>query len=229
MYRLNQNDQYYLYGQHPPPATGTCGAYPTLAAPPDGNPAFCELGADPRLLDERHVPLQRGHVLPGDPGRDRRVGDREVRELDADRAGDVPPPLVHRLPVLHRLRDERSGGLPGQRSFNTNNSVWAQANCAQHWYEGRPGGPPYDDNHCVDINFVSRRRDQRPAALERRDPRLRQPHVQRQRDHQLAGSRDAREAVPHELRLLEQQPDVRPGGRPEVRRPARRCRRATCR
>ena len=40
MYRLNQNDQYYLYGQHPPPATGTCGAYPALAAPPDGNPAF---------------------------------------------------------------------------------------------------------------------------------------------------------------------------------------------
>ncbi len=40
-------------------------------------------------------------------------------------------------------------------SFNANNSAWAQDNCAQHWYEGRPGGPPYDNNHCVDINFSS--------------------------------------------------------------------------
>ncbi len=44
LYRLNQNDQYYLYGQHPPPATGTCGAYPTLAAPPGRQPRLHRAG-----------------------------------------------------------------------------------------------------------------------------------------------------------------------------------------
>ena len=38
LYRLNQNDQYYLYGAAP--TTRACGTGLTLAAPPDGNLAF---------------------------------------------------------------------------------------------------------------------------------------------------------------------------------------------
>ena len=39
--------------------------------------------------------------------------------------------------------------------FNTNNPTWAQTNCTMHWYDGRVRRPPYNNSHCVDINFAS--------------------------------------------------------------------------
>ena len=41
-----------------------------------------------------------------------RLVDREGRERHPDGAGYPPPARVHRLPVLHRLRDDGPGGVP---------------------------------------------------------------------------------------------------------------------
>ncbi|HTG47091.1 MAG TPA: pilus assembly PilX N-terminal domain-containing protein [Actinomycetota bacterium] len=154
LYRLNQNDQYYLYGSTPPPATGTCGAYPTLAAPPDGNAAFTSwvavpgstTGATFRYSVDTSCLVTQGAIIVWATGRSGN-STRTVQATFRRRAF-----IDYLYFTDYETTDPAAYPIAG---YNTNNSAWAQANCASHYYETRPSGPPYDNSHCVDINFVS--------------------------------------------------------------------------
>ena len=98
IFRLNENDQYYLYS-----ATNL---------PPDGNQAFTTWVAVPNAatsaamrytVDTTNLTSQ-GAILLTATGRS---GNR-----DKARAGHHPSALVHRLRLLHRLRDLRPRLLP---------------------------------------------------------------------------------------------------------------------
>jgi Tfp pilus assembly protein PilX len=154
VYRLNQNDQYYLYGTTPPPASGECGAYPSLATAPDGNQAFTSWVAVPgatsnatfRYSVDTSCTATQGAIVVWATGKAANV----TRTIQA---------TVRRRSFIDYLYfTDFETTDPAQypvSGYNSQNSTWAQTNCAQHWQDVRPGGPPYDNSHCVDINFVS--------------------------------------------------------------------------
>lgn len=153
LYRLNQNDQYYLYGTTPPPATGECGAYPSLSTPPDGNTAFTAWTTVPgstssatfRYSVDTSCLTNQGAIVVWSTGKMGNVT-RTVQAIFRRRSF---------IDYLYFTDYETKDPAAYPNANNSNNSTWAQANCALHWDEGRVGGPPYDNSHCVDINFVT--------------------------------------------------------------------------
>ena len=221
MYRLNQNDQYYLYGQHPPPATGTCGAYPALAAPPDGNPAFSSWVPVPgstttptfRYSVDTSCLATQGAIIVWATGKSGN-STRTVQATFRRRAF---------IDYLYFTDYETTdpAAYPVRPSTRTT-SAWAQDELRAALVRGpAPGADsPYDDNHCVDINFSSG--DVINGPLHSNDAILvcGNPTFNGNVTTSWQGAGTPGEAPPHELGLLEQQPDVRAGGGPEVRRPA---------
>ncbi len=153
MYRLNQNDQYYLYGSKPAPATGACGAYPTMQTAPDANPAFSSWVAVPgstsnatfRYSVDTSCLATQGAIIVWSTGKANNAT-RTVMATFRRRSF---------IDYLYFTDYETSDPAAYPNGNNSNNSAWAQTNCAMHYYEGRNGGPPYDNSHCVDLNFVS--------------------------------------------------------------------------
>lgn len=140
IFRLNENDQYYLYS--------------ATTLPPDGNQAFttwvtvphANTGASMRYsVDTTNLSSQGAIVLTA-TGRSGQVT-RSVQATIRRRAF-----IDYVYFTDYETLDPTSYPDPG---FNSNNSAWAQTNCAKHWYDPRVGGPPYDNSHCVDLNFVS--------------------------------------------------------------------------
>jgi len=153
LYRLNTNDQYYLYGTTPPPATGACGAYPTMQTDAT-NGAFTGWVAVPgatgnesfRYSVDTSCLATQGAIIvwaTGKAGNSTRTIQSIIRRRSF---------IDYLYFTNYETTDPDSYPVSG---YNTNNSTWAQNNCAEHWYDGRNGGPPYDNSHCVDINFVS--------------------------------------------------------------------------
>ena len=151
LFRLNQNDQYYLYGTAAPSAQ--CGTQPSLATSPDSNPAFtgwvsvpgATNGATFRYSVDTSC-LSQGAIVLWSTGKSQNVT-RTVQVTIRRRAF-----IDYLYFTDYETTDPAAYPVSGT---NDSDTTWAQTNCAQHWYEGRPGGPPYDDSHCVDLNFVS--------------------------------------------------------------------------
>ena len=146
LYRLNQNDQYYLYGQTA--ATPPCGT--ALATPPDGNLAFSQFVPVPGTTSNATFRycvnssyLSQGAIVVWSTGKAGSVT-RTVQATFRRRAF---------IDYLYFTDYETTDPAAYPNSYNSNNSVWAQTNCAAHYYDGRPSAPPYDNSHCVDINF----------------------------------------------------------------------------
>jgi Tfp pilus assembly protein PilX len=146
VYRLNQNDQYYLYGTKPPPASGACGAYPTLATAPDSNGAFTGFVPVPGATNnatftysvDTSCTATQGAIIVWATGKAANV----TRTIQA---------TIRRrsfIDYLYFTDYETVDPALYPTGSNNNNSTWAQANCAVHYQDGR-------DSSCVDINFVS--------------------------------------------------------------------------
>ncbi len=149
LYRLNQNDQYYLYGQ----TTSTAPCLTVLAAPPDGNLAFTSWVPVPGATSNatfrycvNTAYLDQGAIVVWSTGKAGNVT-RTVQSTFRRRAF-----IDYLYFTDYETTDPATYPVSG---FNSNNDTWAQTNCALHWYDPRVGGPPYDNSHCVDINFVS--------------------------------------------------------------------------
>ena len=154
LYRLNQNDQYYLYGQ--PTAVAPCNM--ALTAPPDGNLAFTQFVPVPGAtsnatfrycVDTQY--LSQGAIVVWSSGKAANVT-RTVQATFRRRAF-----IDYLYFTDYETTDPAAYPVSG---VNNNDDTWAQTNCAMHWYDPgdpptRVGGPPYDNSHCVDINFVS--------------------------------------------------------------------------
>ncbi len=103
IFRLNDNDLYYTYGNPGAPAPNTA------PAPPDGNLAFTQYvpvaGGSTKSLYRYDIDRSKlnssGRLTISSTGR---VGKTE-RTVERD----DPAPELPRLPVLHRLRDEGPG------------------------------------------------------------------------------------------------------------------------
>ena len=155
LFRLNQNDQYYLYGAAP--TTLACGTGLTLAAPPDGNLAFSQWVPVPGATSNATF-TYRVDTSCLVAGRGHRMVDREGRERHPDGPGDPAPPRVHRLPVLHRLRDEGPGRVHPSPTTTRPPRRRPTARCTatRAGTSGRTDFPgDTDGNTCMDINFVS--------------------------------------------------------------------------
>ena len=149
LYRLNQNDQYYLYGQ----TTATAPCNTALPAPPDGNLAFGQFVPVPGTTSNATFRycvdtsyLSQGAIVVWSTGKAANVT-RTVQATFRRRSF-----IDYLYFTDYETTDPAAYPVAG---FNTNNSTWAQANCTTHYYESRPSAPPYNDSNCVDINFAS--------------------------------------------------------------------------
>ncbi len=113
-------------------------------------PGVLAVVARARRHQQRDVHLPRRHVVPV-TGRGHRLVDREGRQRHPDGAGDPPPPRVHRLPVLHRLRDEGPGRVhqrptttrpPRRRPTARCTTTRAGTSTAGRTSRGTPTGTP---------------------------------------------------------------------------------------
>lgn len=159
LYRLNQNDQYYLYGS--PPATLICGAGLALAAPPDGNLAFSQFvpvpGATSNATFRYGVDtscLSQGAIIVWSTGKAANV----TRTVQA---------TFRRRSFLDFLyfTDYETKDPDAYVSTDYYTPTEAQTFCALHYYEGRDvagrvdfvgdtdGGSPAAI--CNEINFTS--------------------------------------------------------------------------
>ena len=148
IYRLNQNDQYYLYGQHPTPATGACGAYPALTSPsPDANLAFSSWVRVPGststttfqyTVDTSCLTTQ-GAIIVWASGKSGNV----VRTIQA---------TVRRRSFIDYLyfTDYETKDPAAYNASDNLTPAQAQTLCAMHYYD-----IPGRDSQCTDINFAS--------------------------------------------------------------------------
>jgi hypothetical protein len=131
LYRLNANDQYYLYS--------------SSNAPPDGNQAFSHwvdvpdsgsAGQFRYAADTTYLAAQ-GAIILTSTGR----AGHATRTIQA---------TVRRhafIDYLYFTDYETTDPAAYPTASNSNNSAWAQTNCALHFYESR-------DSTCTDINFL---------------------------------------------------------------------------
>ena len=139
LFRLNENDQYYIYSTTNPPPDGNQAFTTWVSVPNSGNAASMRYTVDTTNLSAQ------GAIVLTATGR---VGNT-TRSVQA---------TIRRhafIDYLYFTDYETTDPAAYPNSFNSNTSAWAQTNCAKHWYDPRVGGPPYDNSHCVDINFVS--------------------------------------------------------------------------
>ncbi len=199
LYRLNQNDQYYLYGAAPTPPLA-CGTGLTLAAPPDGNLAFSQWlsvpGATSNATFTYRVDtscLSQGAVIVWSTGKAANVT-RTVQATLRRRAfidylyftdyETLGPRRLHRQSV-------HAGAGAGELPAPLLRLAAAQLELHRH-----------------QLRF--RRHDQRPVALQRRDLDMWDPGVQRQGHDQLAGCRQPAQTVARQhQRRLRRKPHVR--------------------
>ena len=186
LFRLNENDQYYLYN--------------ATTAPPDGNQAFttwvsvpdsgatsvtCTASANSNIpcfrykVDTTNL-VSQGAIIITATGRSRGV----TRTIQA---------TLRRKAFIDYLyfTDYETKDPAAYDSGDDYTPAEAQTYCAMRYYEGRDiaGRVDFvgdtDGNSCTEISFAIGGHRQRPAALERRHPDLRQPDVQRQRHDEL--------------------------------------------
>ena len=186
LFRLNENDQYYLYN--------------ATTAPPDGNQAFntwvsvpdsgatsvtCTASANSNIPCFRYKVDTTNLVSPG---RHHHHGDGPLARRDPDHPGDAAPQGLHRLPVLHRLRDEGPGRVRQRRRLHARRSPDplrdALLRRPRH-RRSRGLRRRYGWGHVHRDLVRHRGHGERAAALERRHQDLRRPGLQRQRHHQL--------------------------------------------
>ncbi len=225
LYRLNQNDQYYLYGAAPTPPLA-CGSGLTLASPPDGNLAFTQWlpvpGATSNATFTYRVDtscLSQGAVIVWSTGKAANVT-RTVQATLRRRAF-----IDYLYFTDYETTDPAAYPVSG---FNSNNPTWAQTNCALHWARRRrPGGPPYDNSHCVDINFTSG--DVINGPLHSNDAIMTcgTPTFNGKVTTSWQGAGSPGQAISAEHERLQRQPDVRQQRGPEVRGSAHDAARAT--
>jgi hypothetical protein len=140
LFRLNENDQYYLYSAAVLPPDGNQ-AFTTWVSVPDSNNA----SSFRYSVDTTNLSSQ-GAIVITATGRSGHVT-RSVQATIRRRAF-----IDYLYFTDYETTDPAVYPVTG---FNNNNSAWAQTNCAKHYYESRPSAPPYDNNHCVDLNFVT--------------------------------------------------------------------------
>ena len=191
VFRLNENSNYFLYNAGNPPPDGNL-AFSQYVQVPGGN----TISTFRYTTDTSKIAVD-GTILITSTGK---VGDDE-----AQRAGDAAPPHLHRLPVLHGLRD------PGPRALHG-----PAVHRGRHVHAG-PG------DHQLHTVRVRQHRGVAPGAPRstssprtpstvRCTPTTRSssaghPHVQRQHVDELEQV-DAT-AVPDQLELQREQPGVR--------------------
>jgi hypothetical protein len=140
LFRLNEDDQYYLYNAGNLPGDGNTAFTTWTNVPSSGANAQFRYSANTSFL------ASQGAIIVTSTGRSRNA----VRTIQATLRRHAFIDYLYFTD--YETTDPAAYPVPG---FNTNSTAWAQTNCAMHWYEGRVGGPPYDNSHCVDINFVS--------------------------------------------------------------------------
>jgi hypothetical protein len=131
LFRLNENDQYYLYS--------------STNLPPDGNQAFTtwtdvpdsSSSAQFRYVADTSFLASQGAVVVSSTGR----SGNATRTIQAT--------LRRRSFLDYLYFTDYETADPALYPFagSSNSSSWAQTNCAKHYYEGR-------NSNCVDINFA---------------------------------------------------------------------------
>ena len=204
LFRLNENDQYYLYnathraarrqpGVHHVGVGARLGRRRASRAPRARTPTSRASGT--RSTPPTSSPRARSSSRR--PGRSRGV----TRTIQA---------TLRRKAFIDYLyfTDYETKDPAAYDSDDDYTPAEAQTYCAMRYYEGRDiaGRVDFvgdtDGNSCTEISFASARHGQRTAALERRDPDLRRPDVQRQRHDELEpGHREQVGRTRRELRL----------------------------
>ena len=218
LFRLNENDQYYLYN--------------ATTAPPDGNQAFntwvsvpdtgatsvtCTASANSNLpcfrykVDTTNLVAQ-GAIIITATGRSRGV----TRTIQA---------TLRRKAFIDYLyfTDYETKDPAAYDSGDDYTPAEAQTYCAMRYYEGRDivGPRGLRGRHRRELLHRDLLRErghrQRPAAFERRHPDLWRPDVQRERHDELESGHREQVDQRRELRL---DAGLQPDGRPQVRRSA---------
>jgi Tfp pilus assembly protein PilX len=130
LFRLNENDQYYLYS--------------SSNAPPDGNQAFAHWVDVPnsgaagqfRYSADTTFLTSQGAILVTSTG----------RSGNATRTVQATLRRHAFIDYLYFTDYETTDPAAYPTSSNSNSAAWAQTNCAKHYYEGR-------NSSCTDINF----------------------------------------------------------------------------
>ncbi len=143
LFRLNQNDQYYLYNAgNPDPANS---AFTTWVPVPNSGATgtTCPTATPSNIpcfrysVDTTNLTSQ-GLIVVTATGRVRNV----TRTIQATFRRHAF------IDYLYFTDYETTDPAAYPTGSNSNNSAWAQANCAKHYYEGR-------NATCTDINFLS--------------------------------------------------------------------------
>jgi Tfp pilus assembly protein PilX len=155
LYRLNQNDQYYLYGAAP--TSLACGIGLALTAPPDGNLAFSQFVAVPGATSNATFRysvdtscVSQGAILVWSTGKAANV----TRTVEA---------TIRRRSFLDFLyfTDYETKDPASYGSNDDYTATEAQTYCALHYYEGRDidnrvdFAGDSDGDTCTDITFVT--------------------------------------------------------------------------
>lgn len=145
LYRLNQNDQYYLYGATAP--VFDCGSanQPALSTPPDGNTAFSSWTAVPGSTTGATFQYRIDTSCLATYG--------AINVWSSGKSGTT----VRTIMATFRRRafidylyftDYETKDPASYDSTDYYTPTDAQTHCAMHYYEGR-------SSHCTDINFVT--------------------------------------------------------------------------
>ncbi len=132
LFRLNENDQYYLYS--------------SSNLPPDGNQAFsgwvdvpsASGNAQFRYSTDTSFLTSQGAIIVTSTGRSRNA----TRTIQATLRRHAF------IDYLYFTDFETTDPALYPTASNSNSAAWAQTNCALHYYEGR-------DSSCTDINFAN--------------------------------------------------------------------------
>ena len=182
LFRLNENDQYYLYSTTNPPPDGNQAFTTWVSVPNSGNAASMRYTVDTTNLSAQ------GAIILTATGR--------VGNVTSSVQATIRRHAF--IDYLYFTDYETTDPAAYPNANNSNNAAWAQTNCAKHWYDPRVRRPPLRQQSLRRPQLRLRRHDQRAAVLQRRHLGLRESDLHGQR-HNLLGS-GLRQQVPVERR-----------------------------